>query len=78
MFYKSIADKRLSIKKNKEREEKKAREAEMATLKSQYYQNAFNNTLDDRFACYLKGKEVDSFGMPSNSKELTYDGKRKQ
>ncbi len=56
MFYKSIADKRLSIKKNKEREEKKAREAEMATLKSQYYQMPFNNTLDDRFACYLKGK----------------------
>lgn len=77
LFYKSIADKRLSIKKNKEREEKKAREAEMATLKSQYYQNALNNTLDDRFACYLKGKEVDSFGMPSNSKELTYDGKKK-
>lgn len=77
-FYKSIAGLRDNIKKRKEQEEKKKQEAELATMKAQYYQNAVTNTLDDRFACYIAGKELDSFGSPSNSKSFTYNGKSKE
>ena len=77
-FYKSIAGLRDKIKKQKEQEEKKKQEAELATMKAQYYQNAVTNTLDDRFSCYIAGKELDSFGSPSNSKSFTYEGKAKE